>query len=501
MMGAGIGTRDNPSGGPAMTRAWRVSIFVGLGLGILLLFWWDAYWITQIVWEGRKLLAELITLGAVISLPFIGDGLDRRFKTERWTRLLWFATIPALIGGIVLLLWTSYAGDRSYASQAEIVAAPVPDLALRAPYLVGKAQAGPSLGDIVGEAVDTTYLPDQDRFNTLIQRRALLGGYEAGFSQEVPLTGRGSEGERCTFDIDRADARIGGKFSHSLGRKLARLDRWTTYDARDVYVVCDEGVPKVVVPLKRQVGWWVVSERPAGVAVYDGRTGELTLGDGSDLPGPTYPISLAARQREALTATDGFNAWLARRSGWVVSDDGANEGNAAEFTLERTDGAGIVYTTLLTPRGTTSSVTAVAMVPARYKDKNLSPITVHRLDPSWVSPQVIVARIKSEYRDVCCYQLDRVFEVMPTGGQGWAATLGSEQNITYRVVGNGPLEGEEATCLLDASGNRLRCGSRVVSAPQPAATGDKPLTELTDDELANLERQVTEEILRRLNDG
>jgi hypothetical protein len=485
----------------ALSRTWRLSIIVALGLGVLLLFWWDAYWITQIVWEGRKLLAEFVTLVAIGSLPVIGAALDKRRRTHHWYGVMWLATFPALIGGIVLLLWTGYAGHRSYARQAEIVTTPVPDLSLRAPYLVGTAQAGPSLGEIVGEAVDTTYLPDQDRFTTLLKRRAFLGGYEAGFSQEVPLTGRGRDAERCTFDTDRADARIDGKFSHSLGRKLARLDRWTTFDDEDVYVVCDDGVPKVVIPLKRQVGLWVVSERPAGVAVYNGRTGELTLSDGSDVAGPTYPISLAARQRKALTATDGFGAWLARRSGWKVSDDGANEGNDAEFTLKRADGSGIVYATLLTPRGTTSSVTAVAVVPARYEDQNLAPLTVHRLDPNWVSPQVIVARIKSEYRDVCCYQLDRVFEVMPTGGQGWAATLGSEQNITYRVVGNGPLEGEEATCLLDAAGNRLRCGTTVASKPPPPTAGDKPLTELTDDELADLQRKVTDEILRRLRDG
>src|SRR4051812_24396950 len=198
---------------------WRFAVGILVVAGIGLLVWLDAYWITQLVWEGRKLfrwIALIVLLGVVVAAAV-------RLGGDSFGVLAgWVAGVLGTAGVIVLLLWSSYQVDRGYADQATVVEQAVPGLAPRVPYLVGKAQSGTSLGDIAGDAADTTYLPDQDVFSTLVERRGWLSGYQAGFSQRVPLTGRGDPGVRCDFDTSVADARIGGLFGHNLGRLIAQ---------------------------------------------------------------------------------------------------------------------------------------------------------------------------------------------------------------------------------------------------------------------------------------
>jgi hypothetical protein len=127
-----------------------------------------------------------------------------------------------------------------------------------------------------------------------------------------------------------------------------------------------------------------------------------------------------------------------------------------------------------------------------------------------------VALIKADYRDVCCYNDDRVFEVVPTGGSTWTATVGSEQSIRYRVEGRGQIDGREATCLKTADGVLVRCAYAVPGSPeeqelkrmeeqkqrdQAAQAGGQlgDLTKLTDQQLAELNRRIADEVNRRLN--
>ncbi|WP_405977013.1 hypothetical protein [Streptomyces sp. NBC_00158] len=507
-----------------MGRALRMGVPAGVVVLVGCAPLYAPYYSTVLVWELRKLFAWL-------ALPLLALGLVALVGIVRWfvrSRrggggaggaagvLGCLGAVVGLALAVWWLVYGAYLQDRGYMAATEVVTEPVPVLAPRSPYLVGKAQAAPHLGDVTGEISDTTYLPDSDRFATLVERRGWLSGYEVGLVQEVPLGGSGRAQQRCSFDVDVADARIGGWFGHNLGRKISAQKRWVRFEADDAYVTCSGDVPVVVVPLKRQTGTLVVTERPAGVALYDGRTGKVTVTTETDaVPGPSYPLSLAARQREAVAAVGGFTDWWFERSGWDASEDGANEGNDSEFTLRQADAGGrSVYVTPLTPQGEASSVVAVATVPARHQGGGLAPLTVHRLDPTWSSPQAIIALIKAEYRDVCCYNDDRVFEVVPTGGTTWTATIGSEQHIRYRVEGRGQVAGREATCLKAADGALIRCAFAAPGSPEeqelkrreerakgkpraePPDLGD--LTAYTPEQLAELNRRIGEEVNRRL---
>ncbi|MFF1556276.1 hypothetical protein [Streptomyces sp. NPDC058279] len=507
------------------------------GTGILLAglaLWYGSYYTTIVVWELRKLLAWLaapllvaVAAGALWSAVRLLRGKAGRGKRRDGgggvavVALAWAGGVLGLGIGIWWLVYGAYLQDRAYMQDVRIVSEPVPELTPRAPYLVGKAQAAPHLGDVTGEISDVTYLPDADRFATLVERSGWLAGYEVGLVQEIPLGGNSRNQQRCAFDVDRADARIGGWFTHNLGRKISAQKRGVRFEASDAYVTCSGDTPIVVVPLKRQTGLFVVTERPAGVALYDGRTGKVTITtDTTGVPGPSYPLSLAARQREATAAVGGFSDWWFERSGWDASEDGANEGNDSEFTLRYRDASGnSAYVTPLTPQGQASSVVAVSTVPTRHQGGGLAPLTVHRLDPTWSSPKALVELVKAEYRDVCCYNEDRVFEVVPTGGSTWTATIGSEQNIRYRVEGRGQVGGREATCLKAADGTLIRCAYAAPGSPEeaelqrreqekqkPKENGTAPpgqvdLGGYTPEQLAELQKRLSDEFVRRLKNG
>jgi hypothetical protein len=510
-----------------MDRALRA----GRPLLLLLLLgavgWYASYLTTVLVWELRKVVPWLVAPALVALLggaPLLLHRLRHRaggrtpVATGGTVLLGWLGAAVGLALGVLWLVYGQYLQDRAYVTTMRVVSDPVPELSARAPYLVGEAQAAPNLGDVTGEITDISYLPDSDRFAVLVERRGWLTGYEVGLVQEVPLGGKGREQQRCRFD-ESASARIGGWFTHNLARKISAERRWARFSDDDAYVHCQGDTPLVVVPLKRQTGFLVMTERPAGVALYDGGTGKVTITDDtSKVPGPSYPISLAAQQREGTAAVGGFADWWFERSGWDASEDGANKGNESEFTLRYRDDSGrSAYVTPLTPQGEASSVVAVSTVPTRHSGGGLAPLTVHRLSPTWSSPQAIAALIKAEYRDVCCWNDDRVFEVVPTGGSTWTATLGSEQSIRYRVEGRGQINGREATCLTDAEGVLIRCAYAAPGSPeeqelqrreqqkqqeQAANGGTAPddLARYTDEQLAELNRQVSEEINRRLKE-
>ncbi|MFE2288596.1 hypothetical protein ACFXDJ_31075 [Streptomyces sp. NPDC059443] len=519
-----------------MGRILRVALpvlLVGLAL------WYGSYYTTVLVWELRKLvswLAAPLLLAGAVGVPWLLVKAVRRWRKRDAKpgggsgAADWVAGVGCLVGvaGLGLAIWWlvygSYLQDRAYMHGVQIVTEAVPEMTPRAPYLVGKAQSATHLGDVTGDISDVTYLPDSDRFATLVERRGWLSGYETALVQYVPLGGNSRTQQRCSFDTEKADARISGWFTHNLGRKISARERWVRFAAGDVYVVCDGDTPTVVVPLKRQTGFLVVTERPAGVALYNGRTGELKITtDTAGVPGPTYPLSLAKRQREATTAVGSFADWWSDRGGWDASEDGTNAGNESEFTLQYRDGSGrSAYVTPLTPQGEASSVVAVSTVPARQsgegggKGGGLATMTVHRLDPVWSSPKALVALIKAEYRDVCCYNDDQVFEVIPTGGSNWTSTIGSEQNVRYRVEGRGQVDGRDATCLKDANGELIRCAYAAPGSPEEkelqrreqekqkqkeqnaGGPGGGDLTGYTPEQLADLQRRLSDEITRRL---
>ncbi|HEY2763380.1 MAG TPA: hypothetical protein VGJ13_05120 [Pseudonocardiaceae bacterium] len=318
---------------------------------IALFFGVGDYYPTILWWSLRSSLFVLVPLVALLVVVGVLAVLGA-WREERDGNPLpaWAAAWLVGIVGLIALGWWSigyhgYLQAKQYTPSISVTSAPLGELGKRAPYQVAEAQARPNLGDYPGDIATTSYIPQGDQYMSLVTRRGIFAGYQVLLAQSIPLTGRGSA-TTCQFD-QAADARIGGWFSHNLGRQIAHEQRWWRFDPADAYAYCDGSRPVVVVPMTRQVGWMVVTERFAGVALYDGHTGRVEIVTDphriAALPGTAYPLSLATRQREATQALGSFGDWVFGRAGWETTEDQTdiNSGNTAEFVLA--EGRGAAY--------------------------------------------------------------------------------------------------------------------------------------------------------------
>lgn len=508
---------DHRGGSPGGVAA--IVAVVGLiFLGILILI--APYYSTQIWWALRSGLFWILPLALIailaVSAATMFDSRDRSVQsTGTGVALLGAAAVLATIG-----FWVShsYQQDTYYASTIEITTDPVPALAQRTPFNVSEAQVRSNLGDVPGDVQQTTYLPDVKQFTTPVERRGTFSGYQTLLVQNITDTGRNTA-IRCDFG-PAADARIGGMFSHSLERAINEQQRWVNWDSADVYAYCDKGTPMIVAPLKEQDGWLVVTERPAGLAVYNGATGTVDIRhDATGIPGPSYPLSLAATQRESSVALTGFSDWWWNRAGWELPDDTheINSGNTSEFVLADAQTSRGDYVTLLTGRGSATAISAISVGSAHLEGNGdaLAPLVVHRTEPGWLSPAAILDRIQADFGDVFTTQRTaKIFELAPRGGNEWTATIGLPQNLLYRVHGVGDLS--KAPCLFTLEGQQIRCGPAVningsgpgvaigglpsaPTAPGVApAPADSDLGKLSDAQLTDLLTRASQESGRRL---
>jgi hypothetical protein len=485
-----------------------------LGAAALGLFLWLAlapYWSTQVWWLTRQWLFWVLPVLGILALSALALYFSDRYEPGKalGAGLAAVASVAVFVGWLVA---HDYQQDRYYARSVTVTDAPAPPLMQRTPFEVSAAQVRPNLGDIPGDVQDTTYLPDLKIFTTPVERRGPLSGYQTLLVQDINDQGRNTA-MRCDFS-PAADRRFGGLFSHSLARLVNTEQRWVNWDPGDVYGWCDHGTPKIVIPLKEQDGWLTVTERPAGVAVYDGHTGTLEVRhDTTGIPGPTYPLSIAEAQRYSLGAIGGFWDWVWDRAGWELPDEtgNINSGNSAEFVLG-TPGARGVYVTLLTGRGSATAISAVSVVNAHLEGHGdtVEPLVVHRALPSWLSPTSITDRIRADFGDVFATQRDaRIFELAPLGGGEWTATIGLPQNLLYRVRGQGALGAPP--CLLTLGGQVIRCGpvantsgngpGVALGGPAGSTPGvGSDLVGLPDRQLTDLIDRATREAARRLTE-
>jgi hypothetical protein len=169
---------------------------------------------------------------------------------------------------------------------------------------------------------------------------------------------------------------------------------------------------------------------------------------------------------------------------------------------------------LVTPqagRGAATAISVFTVVQAQLRGPGLAPLTVHRLvapqHPPWQSATAITDRVRATFGDVFAQQRESgIYELAPTGPDTFVASIGTPQNLLYRVTGRGDLS--EEPCLISLSGQQLRCGP---SGDIGLSTGDLPapgplsppvpaggdLTGLTVEQLLDLNRRTAEELARR----
>ena len=111
-------------------------------------------------------------------------------------------------------------------------------------------------------------------------------------------------------------------------------------------------------------------------------------------------------------------------------------------------------------------------------------------------------KIKADYSSLSDWATGMaVMEIVP-GGEGiWHASIGQKQNVNYRVQ----LNADGSSCLLTATGNKLRCSTDAEPVPGelPAGgpvDGNLDPSALTNDQLKTLHEAIVKELHERIAD-
>lgn len=433
-------------------------------------------------------------------------------------------SVLSLVGWIVFGLISGFMSASAYMATVTTTDDPIPTYQVRAPYEMAQALAPQKITVTGGEMrlveveaertsgseddeapkrklpSETTYLPAEDLYTTPVYGRSFLGNTAEIVSQKIDERGV-AQTNNCRFTADN-QLSLHGYLHHNLKRAIVQKDFGIWIDANDAYGYCDGATPKIVVPITKASGFYPVIAVPAGVAVYDGSTGEVTIvrdvADGS-IPGPVYPNSLAERQREATKASGSIFDWLFNRAGYETTANDANDpnrGNAGEFTLS--GDAGTDFVTQVVNRGQSTGISAVMTTDADHlSDGQLNTLSIHRLNPPRDSNSNIASRSRGEFEELNWATPGfGIFEVIPTSDGKWSATVGLVQTITNRIE----IGSDGQLCLFTATGQKLRCSGEALD---PGKTPTEPtpvpgdLSSLSDAELAQLGREVADEWTRR----
>lgn len=412
-----------------------------------------------------------------------------------------FLTVLAPLG---LGIWGGYYQGTVLADSSVKTDDSQPTYEWRTPWVVAAQSASSRAGEVTGDFREdsTTFLPATGQYVTPVKAR----GFVTGLSTVVVQNPGSATADTCSFAAEVPLS--GGLFDMNLRRALTFVDRSLLYNRDDVWVYCDGDNAKMVVPVMTMVGQPQSHPVPAGVAVFDGESVEIlsSVAPG-ELPGPVYPSSLAAAQRDALRSSSGLADKLFSRAGYETSEDldgDPNKGNVAELLLARADGSGWDYVTPLTPRGKSFTVTALSVVPAdRVTAGELNELTIHQLPVAREGNQAVADRIKAAFPQLGWAAGLTLVEVIPTSDTTWAATLSNGRAVANRVE----LNSDGTLCLQDVSGEQLSCVNSSGTAQEPTnATGAAPsetasqlsdLSVLSDEELAQLAVDVANEQLLR----
>lgn len=410
-----------------------------------------------------------------------------------------------IVSAIALAFATPFGTASAYVQDADATISEPISYQDRAPWVVASAYATRDQGEIVGTKGDVHFVPTgqagTSRYTAVITGRSVAGnvGYEAIQEMNLPTVGTipASASNYCEFPDDMGLRLNAGLPWRSLNREMHNVKPGSLWDSNDAYAYCDGTDPVIVVPLTRYTSFGITAREADGAMVYrDAKVAYLTPKElvEQGIQGPTYPRSLAVKQRESLTAMDGYGSYLAGRGGYDTTAkdlDDANADNDTEFTLVSTDGT-LRYVTPLTPRGDSESIIALYEVPAQ-QGYGAGPVINTNVDlpaTSTLATAIREASVTGDAEWATRWSAGmKVYEILPAEGDTWAASIGQGQAVSYR-----------ATIAADGSVTvRKTDGDAAVPANTPEVTvqSDKPLDEMSDEELFRLIRRALDELESR----
>jgi hypothetical protein len=311
---------------------------------------------------------------------------------------------------------------------------------------------------------------------------------------------------------------------HRLADEVNDLIHGAITVDNDVYAYIQDGKPFMVSPVRKITGFPDWRHAWAATIVWDtdGRPTVHRSLDGS-IPGPAVGVSNAD---DVLRAVNNRGSW---RQSFLAetSYDTASEGaNVRHYLLERSDGSGEHLVTMLTPRG--SSETTVAILEVSLDEIGTGgwpAATLYQLPSASetgrarASNAEVIATIRNLYGPAL--QLadsgNQLLELTPLDGDVVNVTVGTNLVTLARVEFN---QVTRESCIFTTTGRQVRCyaadtaqlsrtalpelftDDRRSSDPDAnpsdgVGATDRPLSELSNAELADLLRQVADELNRR----
>lgn len=382
----------------------------------------------------------------------------------------------------------------------------------RSPFEVAQRTSAGNLMNHTGNIQETKALPsegDHGNWNSLLTTRGPFQGYEAVQNSDYPLFNTPNpqtDIKFCEFDRNNTLRNDGSMPHNNLSRSIyGMVPLNVDYNAGDIYSYCNaEGEPVVVVPLSQIDGFFYPTWSYYGIATYNGKTGALDVMTDKDeineVPGPVYPMSLAAIQRESITAGGDFWSYFFGTFGYVSATDNA------EVNLRSVDD-GSYYVTSMSPRGSSSSVVAVAEVSSdtvsgdKYNPLvlNIFPNAKERSANSTLRDQIF-----SDYAYMPDFNNSEVevFEITAGKDGSWVASIGRSQSVMYRAY----ISSSNEITLVNKNGTVIAKGNvapetgngepgEVTVTPVPGSD----LSGLSTDELKQLGNAVMDELAKRSN--
>lgn len=467
---------------------WLLHVITGgrLGNEILLLIYSNWLWF---------LVAVVVALGALAlaSLGFEGSAV--------------ILGIVGVIGLIALPMFSNYQADLARYAHVEVSKAPSLTYLERAAFPVAEAQVTTAV-TVTGQVDPTTYIGGKD-FTTLVKLKGGWASYGQVVVQSISLTGQASS-RTCAFS-PRANLAMDNVGINDLEAEIIWRKPGVMIDPSDAYAYCDGERPVVVVPLKYLVGTWPsMIEASAGVAVYDGITGQLEVREhvkAGEIPGPVYPMSLSRQAYDSTKSMGSFPQWLFDAIGFsdTASDAGdPNAENVGDFHLVRADGSGSDFVTPLTKQGVSTAISGIGAVAANEASAGkVNKYVIHELPKVRPSNSSLAVRIKDTFgTDVPWQNGSRIFEISPVSQEEWVGSIGLKQSVSFRV--RAFLDGR--LCLEGPGGAQIKCVGAdgvVEQPPAPPAPPAEPqkttgLGKMSKSELLSLWDALRREIEKRM---
>jgi hypothetical protein len=326
---------------------------------------------------------------------------------------------------------------------------------------------------------------------------------------------------QCKFENEYAiDRAINGSRRNDLPDKIAETFPFLNWSTVDVWGYCDGNQPIVVIPVTQQVHWMDRTvDTAAGIIVVQGDHGTTKLTYKGNIkpgeyPGPVYPITLIARQREQAMWAAGRQNMERNGFGFETATSDAQAGNVSEYLLRDSATGRLVYVTPLTLRNSSSEL-FVAYAESYADEVNngqLNQMSIYALadnDPRRIN----IDNLEADARNYLSQKVPGFFssggklvEFVPVDGDIWRAFGELNGRVVYQldISANKTV----APVLIDLDANI----QVDVPAPQPvppvqpsqqqpsgfSVCGNSPDT-LTPDQVATCIKLFTDQLAERAN--